>query len=537
MPSTSLQSRISAFETISKAPTTDRPRPPVPAKPSLNGIRLSPSTLSEVPSSAAPPSVDRKTSLIDLKDWVLDDGLPSPRDTPPAQAYKVYEPRKPPTKSGVLINLESPTAATNGRAPPLPPRKPSFTSIRSVSSTSSTKPAQGAPAEHTYPPGKLDVPQKSAGHAPTSSISSFHSVSLSEDTDTTSSPSPSSSSQFIATYPVDLDRGANGSEADSASLGGESFEDVAASSYGSPTSAALIARDWDKARAMQKSAPPKLPQRPSAAASAAAAAAAAASASTPRLPSLKMPPPPPPARSSNSASPSSSSPSSPYIISPASTSSVVTAIGRRAPPPAPPSRSSTSDRSSILSTATSQTSSSTHNARGAGPSKLSLSRPTPVPPAARARYEVVFNGNVVQSRKAAQKPTLLSPSAARKTRQAAGWRGLSVDLITGEDGHPLSDNNDIQVDGTVTGDDWLDGRVVRLIWQRSRLERHKLAQIWSECDTAQRGFLDRDAFVRGMWRIDEELRRAQSRKSTLSSGSRLRPPPPPPRTKPRPILT
>ncbi|KAL1732460.1 hypothetical protein EV714DRAFT_247685 [Schizophyllum commune] len=522
MPSTSLQSRINAFENISKSPT----RPQIPAKPTSKG------TLSEIPRSrsGSPPGVDRKTSLIDLKDWVLDDGLPSPS---PVQTYKVYEPKKAPPKSGLLINLESPTSTTNGKAPPLPPRKPSFASLKSVSSASSAKPAQGAPAEHTYPPGKLDVPQKSSGHAPTSSVSSFHSVSLSEDTDLASSPSPSSSSQYIATYPVDL----AGSEADSASLGGESFEDVAASSYGSPTSAALIARDWDKARAMQKSAPPKLPQRPSAAASAAAAAAAAASASTPRLPSLKMPPPPP-VRSSASTSPSTSSPSSPYVISPASTSSVVTAIGRRAPPPAPPSRSSTSDRSSILSTATSQTSSSTHNARGAGPSKLVLSRPTPVPPAARARYETVFNGNVVQSRKAAQKkPTLLSPSAARKTRQAAGWRGLSVDLITGEDGHPLNDSNDIEVDQAVTDEDRLDGRVVRLIWQRSRLEKHKLAQIWNEVDAIQRGSLDRDAFVRGMWRIDEELRRAQMRKSTLSSGTRLRPPPPPPRTKPRPILS
>ncbi|KAL1672166.1 hypothetical protein EV122DRAFT_171753, partial [Schizophyllum commune] len=393
MPSTSLQSRINAFENISKSPT----RPQVPAKPNL---------LSEIPSSrsGSPPAVDRKTSLIDLKDWVLDDGLPSPS---PVQTYKVYEPKKAPPKSGLLINLESPTSTTNGKAPPLPPRKPSFASLKSVSSASSAKPAQGAPAEHTYPPGKLDVPQKSSGHAPTSSVSSFHSVSLSEDTDLASSPSPSSSSQYIATYPVDL----AGSEADSASLGGESFEDVAASSYGSPTSAALIARDWDKARAMQKSAPPKLPQRPSAAASAAAAAAAAASASTPRLPSLKMPPPPPVA-----TSPSPSSPSSPYVISPASTSSVVTAIGRRAPPPAPPSRSSTSDRTSILSTATE---SSPHCA---GPSKPVLSWPTPVPPAARARYETVFN--VVQSRKG--KPTPLSAA-----RGAAGWRGLPVE---GEDG-------------------------------------------------------------------------------------------------------
>ncbi|TRM58591.1 hypothetical protein BD626DRAFT_573367 [Schizophyllum amplum] len=529
MPSTSLQSRISAFENISKSPPNGHSRKEPsgvdsPHEPSFSGSLATPvaSPPLQRSRSGSPPTIVKKTSLIDLKDWVVDDGHSPPRDPPPLKSYKVYESKKTP-QPGLLINLESPTKTPNGKAPPLPPRKPSYTSLRSVSSAASTP-------THTYPPGKLDVPQKTAGHAPASSISSFHSVSLSEDTDP-SSASPSSSSQFIATYPIDLERT---SEADSASLGGESFEDVSSASYGSPTSAALIARDWDRARAMQKSAPPKLPQRPTAAANAAAAAVAAASASTPRLPSLKMPPPPP-VRLSHSQSPATSSPSSPYLIhSPASSSTMITPTARRAPP-VPPSRSSTSDRSSILSTTTSQsaTSNSTHNPR----SKLALSRPTPVPPAARSRYEKLFNGNVVQSRKAAQKkPALLSPSAARKTRQAAGWRGLSVDLIVGDESHPLNED-DIQVDAAVTGEDRLDGRVVRLVWQRSRLEKHKLVEIWNECDTAQKGSLDRDAFVRGMWRIDEELRRAQLRSSTLSSGSRLRAPPPPPRPKPKLILS
>lgn len=30
-----------------------------------------------------------------------------------------------------------------------------------------------------------------------------------------------------------------------------------------------------------------------------------------------------------------------------------------------------------------------------------------------------------------------------------------------------------------------------------------------ECDPARTGTLDREGFVRGMWRVDEELRRAQ----------------------------
>ncbi len=62
-----------------------------------------------------------------------------------------------------------------------------------------------------------------------------------------------------------------------------------------------------------------------------------------------------------------------------------------------------------------------------------------MPLGVRRRYEAVFTANVVQRRRAerrdtgaGEKPALLSPGEARG-RRAVGWRGLSVDLITGDE--------------------------------------------------------------------------------------------------------
>ncbi|KAK0463755.1 uncharacterized protein EV420DRAFT_1638675 [Desarmillaria tabescens] len=183
-----------------------------------------------------------------------------------------------------------------------------------------------------------------------------------------------------------------------------------------------------------------------------------------------------------------------------STLTSTTSTTRRPPPPPPPASSS---RSSITSTRPSSRASSTSFAP-------SLTRPTPIPPAARARYTSVFDRNISQrnlarqQRKAKPPPTLpfLSP---RKSRQAAGWRGLSVDLITGSDDLPAAES-DSEDDSPLT----LPPHIVKLIWRKSRLEDTKLAQIWTECTQghlrSQPG-LTKDEFVSGMWKIDEELRR------------------------------
>ena len=103
-------------------------------------------------------------------------------------------------------------------------------------------------------------------------------------------------------------------------------------------------------------------------------------------------------------------------------------------------------------------------------------RPTPAPPAAKRRYEAVFESNVLAQRRAAAgaRDRALSPTMGRKARQAAGWRGLSVDLIT----NPQENGGVEAVDEEVGPNEQLDGRIVAAIWKSSKLERAKLRDIW-----------------------------------------------------------
>ncbi|KAF8965234.1 hypothetical protein BDZ97DRAFT_1904129 [Flammula alnicola] len=518
MPSTTIQSRISAFEALSD-PSSPLTRP----KPSP---------------SPSPPNLGRKTSLIDLKDWVVDDG-PSPTrptsidatKTPTQRAFSVN--RNLSLNGGPLISLESPPrpkpkpkpanlAAPFKPPPQLPPRKSSYTSLKSFASTSSqSKHADSLTVEHAhrYPPLSLDLDSRSknsSNHAPSSSISSFHSVSLSSDTDPST---PGSVSGFIATFPMDADHTSppanrrNG-DADTSSLS-ESFEEVSTSSLASPATERLITLDWEKAMAQRKSAPPKLPERPGSTRA-----------------SIKSAPPPshPVSRAASSSGSSPSSPITRPAISAASSSSTLAIntpyVPRRAAPPPPSSRAS--DRSSIQSNSTTHSyssSSQSHQSRGGvvpPPSVISIKakRPTPVPFGVRKRYEAVFSANVVQrrraeKRRAEEKPALLSPGEARG-RRAVGWRGLSVDLITGDDMAPplppqqQQQDEDGRVDQVVGADEKLEGAIVKLIWKRSGLDKERLAEIWNECDLTGQGALSLEAFVKGMWRIDEELRRTQA---------------------------
>lgn len=129
-----------------------------------------------------------------------------------------------------------------------------------------------------------------------------------------------------------------------------------------------------------------------------------------------------------------------------------------------------------------------------------------------------------EKQKEKERPALLSPSEARGARRAAGWRGLSVDLITGEHGANVSvshKDDEETIDEAVGSLDRLEGCFIRTIWVKSRLDREKLTEIWNECDPSKVGSLDRDAFVIGMWRIDEELRRARMHAVKSASASSL----------------
>lgn len=118
-----------------------------------------------------------------------------------------------------------------------------------------------------------------------------------------------------------------------------------------------------------------------------------------------------------------------------------------------------------------------------------LHRPTPVPPATRTRYETLFANAVLGQRQSEKQclKSLPSLSQPKKARQAAGWRGLSLDLLTQPEDHsalpenkegrePQGDND--REDESVSAEDKLNGHIIKYIWKTSRLDRRKLRDIW-----------------------------------------------------------
>ena len=174
-----IHARIHAFESLSKP--TSPPKSSVKSSPNLLDTPNSPSSKSYRPiapatnyatykkaekrsPSPSPPILGRKTSLIDLKDWVLDDGLSS-HDSPSSSLSKTslveeFGAPSPPlprvpgrvvsdsswrlhssasTSPGTpLINLDTTTLSSKPVAPPLPPRKASYGSLKSVSVSNSS---------------------------------------------------------------------------------------------------------------------------------------------------------------------------------------------------------------------------------------------------------------------------------------------------------------------------------------------------------------------------------------------------------------
>lgn len=112
-----------------------------------------------------------------------------------------------------------------------------------------------------------------------------------------------------------------------------------------------------------------------------------------------------------------------------------------------------------------------------------------MPAAAKKRYEAVFDANIIQRRKAeklaaVKKAAMLAPPGRRKSRQAAGWRGLSVDLITNPDDHlelvgkEKDDEDEDEAAKEVGLEERLDGYIVKITWSASKLEEGKLRAIW-----------------------------------------------------------
>jgi hypothetical protein len=406
---TALQARINAFEAL--ASQNQAPHPRSKAKADITH---------EQKAGLPPPLPARKPSLIDLKDWVVDD--PPTVEQPRVVPYKEYR-RKPlpaavasPTpsqSSGVLINVESPPA----QPPRLPPRKPSHNSLKAVSDMGSGR-GDTLTADrfsYTYPPNLRNL------HMPASSVSSFHSVSLSSD---------------AGADVEDAER-----EPDRDSLA-ESFENV---SYPSPV------REMPSQQLRKP--PPPLPQRP------AIVPTPTGSSSSSTSTSRRKGPPPPPLHN-------------PVLISPRASvvSSPRTSI------------MSMSDRASLLSSVTSMSGQSHDINKTIVLTPIPKhARPTPVPAAARKRFENVFLTNLralrISSESAPKSKRVTSPPPG----SSRGWRGLSVDLITDMDhpAHVTSASSSASDSDDNTGhQDRLPGHVVRRIWSASKLEKNVLHQIW-----------------------------------------------------------
>ncbi|KAF8136487.1 hypothetical protein EV363DRAFT_1294103 [Boletus edulis] len=528
MPSASLQSRIQAFEALSSSsshrmsttantnstPSSNLLESPIsPTASLLHPISPFVAPAASNKSRSPSPSLVSQTSLIDLKDWIVEDGPVKWDSRVESNSFSLKKAHTDLWRFEFVNNPHQLRIAPKVHTLLFPHEAILLTAsplnalyLQAAKTGATLRPpgrSDSLTIEHTYPPGAHKFGAGRVGHAPASSISSFHSVSLSSDGSNVEIHGPKISNKPPSfTFEAD----STTTDVDTASIT-ESFENVSASSATSPSTA--IPFDWEQGHHHQGKDIPQARDTLSASTS-----YEASSSSTATSAKTRRPPPPPP-------------PYQPRTRPSSSRASVVS------------TSASTSDRSSILSnvTTTSRTSISTRNSAQSGGSVKSspLLRPTPVPLAAQSRYESLFDSAVRGRRKAekkVQKTKLLSPPplSVKKGRQAAGWRSLSVDLTTTPEDHPILssekgvEDKEEEESFSVAPEEKLNGRIVKHVWSASRLDRQKLRNIWNDCDPQCTGSVDRDAFVRGMWRIDEELRRAQlaRRTSALTAASSQR---------------
>jgi hypothetical protein len=125
-------------------------------------------------------------------------------------------------------------------------------------------------------------------------------------------------------------------------------------------------------------------------------------------------------------------------------------------------------------------------------------RRPPLPPAAKARYDAVFDANVKKQRQREQAANAkLKHSTLTPPRRAVGWRGVSVDLTTnGMEG--LEGLEKVLADAVgssaLPDEERLPASVVRLIWSCSNLPKEALQKIWAECDSDRKGSLNKQEF-------------------------------------------
>jgi hypothetical protein len=195
MPSKALQSLIDTFET-SQTPTNPPLKPTViPTKATQNGDHTPPRSnhsLLESPSSptasslasfapiqpslssrsASPSTIGGTPSIIDAQDLdFLDASVTSKSKEPDSK------------------HLPIPSVSVKKAPPPLPPRR----NDSDPPATSSSSLGDSLIVKHSYPPVR-----KETGHIPSSSISSFHSISLSSDGGNRESMNMDDSIEFLS---------------------------------------------------------------------------------------------------------------------------------------------------------------------------------------------------------------------------------------------------------------------------------------------------------------------------------------------------
>ena len=518
MPPSTLQARIKAFEALGTGASKEvldsvaiHPEPDHlldrPHSPSAASI---PPIVPTTYSPSASPSLQHKSSLIDLKDWVIDDGPFRPSYSTTTTILSGYSPLqtiKPLShESAPLISFEAPPPNFS-KAPPLPPRKLSFNSPRSVSApaASPTTNSMLMPPEpdQPYPPILTDVSttdgtRRAQGHVAASSVSSFHSVSLSSDGD---DYAPVGGIGSLHAFPMERDWTGTGTE-DGESLD-ESFENVSApSSFLPPIAlpprpqkppppgkpALAVATKQPPPPPPPSAHPPKLPQRPvSQPRSSVGGFASQGSTPSPVASGMNSPVL---ARTPSASSSSVSLTSTRRVPPPPPIPSSAAAVTTPHPYPPPPRSRPHSARTSVQSTATTASDRSSIRSQGTTTSRTSTSsraslptttQSTPVLPAAkqqgvamRARYDTLFVANVRAHAPKLAKPPPSTPTPLK--RQNAGWRGLSIDIATIVGAPPASAQAE---PGPEPGPDArLDGRVVHAIWLKSRLESQRLRDIW-----------------------------------------------------------
>ncbi|GAA5904072.1 uncharacterized protein JCM6883_002073 [Sporobolomyces salmoneus] len=176
------------------------------------------------------------------------------------------------------------------------------------------------------------------------------------------------------------------------------------------------------------------------------------------------------------------------------------------PPPPPPTlrpRPVISSKPTLNDPLSSSSSSSSRSKNGSSSHHSASSHPN-----SQTRSDLTTTTTTTTSQNHLFKIRPIDPRARKRYEQ------LFYQCLSSSPSSHDSDNNKFTDRGERErerdSEEKLEGELVRMIWERSRLPRDVLREVWNEI-SPNSGSLEVEGFVRGMWLIDEELRRRQRR--------------------------